>query len=417
MPRIELPYGRERVAIEVPEANLIGCLEGRPMDVRPLEETFAEAWENPIGMDDPAESFQRGDSVVLVVTDHTRPTPTRELLPLIWGRVEGAISPEDVTILVATGTHRPTSDEELDDLLGDARDTFRVAIHDCDRDVVDVGETSRGNRILFHRLVAEADHVVTIGSIGMHYYAGYSGGRKNLLPGIAGRETIERNHALLCCPESCACSYEGNPINEEMVEAGRTVRYRFSVDVVLDASGRVGKIVVGEPEAAHAVGRAFWDEHFQVPLETQADLVIASSGGHPKDINLYQAHKAQYNASLATREGGLLVLVAACPKGIGHPVFEDWIRRSETPEDALRIYEEEGFVLGGHKAVYLAKDRMRIDLALMSDLDSDLVRRFFMLPVTDPAEVLELARERFGPDYRVLVMPHAGATFPVTDGS
>jgi len=413
MPTIELPYGRGALSVDVSSENLIGVVEGTPTPTEPLADAFAQAWDEPIGLPDPASSFGPGESVVVVVPDHTRPTPTGALFPLIWERIRSRVAADDVTLVVATGTHRPPTEDELDGMLGDVRRKFRVEIHNADGDCVEVGTSALGNPIFLNRRVAEADHVVTIGHIGMHYYAGYSGGRKNILPGVAGATTIERNHALMSRPECAACRYDGNPLSEEMVEAAGLVRYRFLVDIVLGADGAVAKVVVGEPEAAHAVGRAFWDAHFQVPIGERADLVIASAGGHPKDINLYQAHKAEYNASLATRDGGLLYLAGACPDGIGQSVFADWIERSPTPDDVFAIYKNEGFVLGGHKAVYIAKDRARIELALQSELDDELARRFFMIPMHDPAEALDRARARFGDGFRVLVMPHAASTLPV----
>ena len=413
MPRIELPHGKDVLSVDVPSENLIGVLKGTPPPAEPLEVLFERAWKEPIGIEDPASLLEIGESVVLVVTDNTRPTPTREILPLLWERLQASVAVEDVTILVATGTHRAPTDEELDAMLGDARRQFRVEVHDCEMDCIEVGTSSRGNRIYLNPWVVEADHVITVGHISMHYYAGYSGGRKNIFPGVAASSSIERNHAMMERPESRPCAYEGNPVNEEMVEASRQIRYRFLVDVVLSTDGRVAKVVVGEPEAAHEVGRAFWDAHFQVPIEERADLVIASAGGHPKDINLYQAHKGMYNAALAARDGGLLYLVAACSDGIGHPVFADWVEQGGSPDGVLRIYEKEGFKLGGHKAVYLAKDRKRIELALQSELDDVVVRRFFMEPMHDPAEALAWARTRVGETYRALVMPHAAATFPV----
>jgi nickel-dependent lactate racemase len=413
VPTIELPYGTRRLTVELPEGNTIGVLEERPMPVEDLDRLFERAWDKPIGVDDPAGVFRAGESVVFVVTDHTRPTPTRDLLPLVWNRIRPTVSARDVTVLVATGTHRPPSDEELQSMLGDARSLFRVEIHDSKAECVAVGKTSRGNPIRINRRVAEADHVVSIGHIGMHYYAGYSGGPKNILPGVAAAETIERNHALMVLPECAACTYEGNPISEEIVEASRAIRHRFIVDVVLHADGRVAGVFLGDPVAAHRAGRRFWDAHFQVPFDRRADLVIASCGGHPKDINLYQAHKGEYNAGLAVRDGGILYLAAACPMGIGHSVFAAWIARSATPSDVLRIYEKEGFRLGGHKAVYLARDRERVELALQSELDDATARRFFMRPMHDPAEALDLARARFGSGFTVLAMPHAASTFPV----
>ncbi len=350
---------------------------------------------------------------MVIVTDHTRPTPTRELLPLVWERISPRVRREDVTLVVATGTHRAPTGAELDRILGELRHEFRVLIHDPDHDLVEVGKSSRGTPILIDRTVVESDHVISIGHIGMHYYAGYSGGRKNILPGVAGRETIERNHAQLLDPNCEGCVYRGNPISEEMSEAAQLVGVDFIVDVVLGPDGRVAKVVVGDVEAAHAVGRRVWDEMFKVPLPEKADLVIAAAGGHPKDIDLYQAYKGLYNAMRAVKDGGIVLLVAACPDGPGHPVFEDWINRSATPEDVLGIFAREGFKLGGHKAVYLAQDLRRAEIHLLSELDDALVRRFFLVPVHDPDRILDLARDRYGPGFSVTVLPHAGDTFPV----
>lgn len=415
MVRFDLAYGRGAVAVEVPGANLLGTLAPRPMAGVDLAGAFEEAWRNPLGMSDPGASFRKGEKVVVVVTDHTRKTPTRLVFPLLWERLKARIAREDVTFLVATGTHRASTDEELEKMLGDLRREFRVEIHNCDRDTVEVGKSTRGTPIFINRLVAEADHVVTLGHVGMHYYAGYSGGRKNILPGVAGRATIEANHAQLSHPKSEACVYDGNPISEEMVEAAKLVGVDFLVDVVMNSNGDVAKVVVGEPEAAHAEARRFWDAHSIVPVREKADLVIASAGGHPKDIDLYQAYKAQYTAARAVRDGGMIYLLAACPDGIGHRVFQDWIERSARPADVLRILEAEGFMLGGHKAVYHAQDLARVDVFLQSELSPEVASRFFYRAVADPQDVLREAERRFGPRYRTLVMPHAGETFPVAE--
>ena len=415
--RFNLAYGKSIVPIDVPSANLLGMLAPRPMESVDLPKAFAQAWANPFGMKDPAAAFRPGETIAIVVTDHTRKTPTRLIFPLLWDRLKDRLDRDDVTLVVATGTHRASTDDELEKMLGDLRREFRVAVHNCDKNTVEIGRSARGTPILINRIVAEADHVVTIGHVGMHYYAGYSGGRKNILPGVAGRATIEANHAQLSHPKSDACIYEGNPISEEMVEAAKLVGVDFLVDVVLNSKGDVARIVIGESEAAHAAARSFWDEHAIVPVREKADLVIASAGGHPKDIDLYQAYKAQYTAARAVRDGGMIYLLAACPDGIGHRVFQDWMERSAKPADVLCILEKEGFKLGGHKAVYHAKDLARLDVYLQSELPLDLVCRFFYRAVTDPREVLDEARRRFGPTHRILVMPYAGETFPVAHGA
>ena len=409
----DLDYGNTTIAIALPSGVRSDVLEAGPMASVSLRDAFDRAWEHPFGMDDPASTLSAGDRVVIVVNDHTRPTPTRDLLSLLWKKIEGPVAAANVTILVGTGTHRSPTEQELEAMLGEFRYSFRVQIHDCDQNCVDIGHTARGTRIALNRTVVEADQVIMIGHIGMHYYAGYTGGRKGILPGVAARETIEANHSQLMDPRSRACSYDGNPISEDMVEAARRVSIAFTVDVVLTSSGDIATIVIGEPEAAHAAGRSFWDKHFQVPFCEPYDVVIASAGGHPKDINLYQAYKAQYNAMRTLRDGGFLFLIAACPDGIGHPVFKDWIERSTTPEDIPVMYEQEGFILGGHKALYHARDTRRASIYLRSEMEDAIVRQFYMEPARDAALVLEAAQRKFGKDVRVLVIPHAADIFPV----
>jgi len=417
MALVEFPYGREMVKVDLPDRNLIGVLEGTPPPSIGLEEAFDRAWQDPIGVEDPAEVIRPGEKVVFIVTDHTRPTPTQRVFPLLWERIRGHVHPEDATILVGTGTHRAPTEGELEQLLGELRHEFEVVIHDCDWNLVEVGRSRRGTPILINRRVMEADRVVTLGHIGMHYYAGYSGGRKNVLPGVAGRATIEANHAQLTDPRCEGCVYEGNPISEEMSEAAQLVEVDYIVDVVLDSQGRVVQVVVGDVEEAHAVGRTFWDSLFQVPLAERCDITIVSAGGHPYDINLYQAYKGLYNAARAVKDGGMILWIAACPDGIGHEVFTDWMMRCDKPDDVFGIFTKEGFKLGGHKAVYLAKDLQRTEVYLFSEIEEDLVHRFFLKPAGDLDEIITIASERFGAEFRILAMPHGETTFPVLEGS
>lgn len=415
MAKVRLPYGDSAITLDIPDDKLIGVIEGKKCDKVELKQAFNAAWDNPIGIDDPAAALTPGEKVVFVVTDHTRATPTREIFPLIWDRIKSRVHKDDVTIVVATGTHRAPSEGELTAMLGDLRDEFNVVIHNCDRNSVEIGKSKRGTPILIDSAVALADHVVTIGHIGMHYYAGYSGGAKNILPGVAGRKTIETNHAQLTDPHCEACIYDENPISTEMMEAARLIDVDFLVDCVFDAEGGVAKFFIGDVEAAHAAGRRFWDSLFQVDIPERADVVIVSAGGHPKDIDLYQAYKALYNAGKAVKHGGLILLIAACTDGVGNDLFYDWVIRSNTPADVFDILQREGFKLGGHKAVYLARDVERADIDLFSEMPEDLVRSFFLTPIDKPQRIVSIAHERFGDAFRVLVMPHGADTFPRGD--
>ena len=406
-------YGHESIELAIPSSIPYDMLEAPSPEASPLDRAFDKAWKHPYGMADPLAVFAPGDRVAIVVNDHTRPTPTRDLLGLLWNRIKDRVSSERVTVVVGTGTHRAPTEDELASMLGPFRNVFDIRVHDCDHDLVDVGTTSRGTPVLVNRVIAEADRVIAIGHIGAHYYAGYSGGRKGVLPGVAGRATIEANHAQFTDPQSRPCLYQGNPISDEMVEAAAKIRFVLTIDVVFAGDDGVAKIFIGEPETAHAAGRAFWDAHFQAPFSAPYDVVIASAGGHPKDISLYQAHKALYNAMRTVRDDGILYLAAACPDGIGQSVFADWVHRCPKPEDVARLYEKEGFALGGHKALYLAQDSQRATLFLHSEIDDETVRRFYMQPAHSLDPVLAAAQSQFGDTFRTLVIPHAADTFPV----
>ncbi len=412
MAEFALAYGQGEISFQVPDGNLLTVVEPKPAPVVPLAEAFAAAWEAPVGIESPNYLFRKGDRVAIVVPDQTRAVPVRELLSLLWERLQGEIRPQDVTVVVATGTHRAPREEELERILGDFRRLFRVEVHDDGR-CQEIGRTGRGTPVAVNPAMLSADRVVTVGHIGMHFFAGYSGGPKMILPGVCGAETIRLNHEQIVDPKAYACVYEENPIHAEMREVARMVGVDLSVDVVLGPEGPLA-LFIGDVLEAHRAGARFWDRYFHVPIPGQADLVIVSPGGHPRDINLYQAHKAIFNAARATKDGGVILLLAACPDGSGHPVFDDWARRSRTLEDVVAIMRAEGFKIGGHKVYFLGKDRARgIRHLLLSEMPKEEARALWMTPVGSVEEALALAREEFGPDFSVTVMPHGGDTFPV----
>jgi len=412
MARFVLAYGRGEIAFQVPDENLFTVVEPKAAPVVPLAEAFAAAWEAPVGIESPDALFHKGERVAILVPDHTRAVPVRELLALLWERLRDRIAPGDVTVVVATGTHRSPREEELERILGGFRRLFRVEVHD-DEGCREIGRTSRGTSVTVNPTVLSAERVVTVGHIGMHFFAGYSGGPKMILPGVCGAETIRLNHEQIVYPKAYACVYEENPIHAEMREAARMVGVDLSVDVVLGPEGPLA-VFIGDVIEAHRAGARFWDRYFHVPIPGQADLVIVSPGGHPRDINLYQAHKAIFNAARATKDGGMILLLAACPDGSGHPVFHDWARRSRTLEEVVAIMRAEGFKIGGHKVYFLGKDRARgIRHLLLSDMRQEEARALWMTPVGSVEEALALAQEEFGPGFSVTVMPHGGDTFPV----
>jgi len=412
MAYFEFDYGQDKLSFDVPDDNLLTVLEPKPAPTVPLEQAFAEGWEGATGSEPPDGLFHRGEKVVVVVPDHTRAVPIRKLLALLWERLKGKVRPEDMTIVVATGTHRPSREEELSRMLGEFCRSFRVQVHDAER-CVEVGHTRRGVPVAINQTVLSADRVITIGHIGMHYFAGYSGGPKMILPGVAGTETIRLNHEQIVEPTAYACIYGENPIHAEMREVARMVGVDLIVDVIQSPQG-VLKVVVGDVIQAHRAGARFWDQYFQVEVPGQADLVITSPGGYPRDINLYQAHKAIFNAARAVRDGGMILLIAACPGGSGHPVFDDWARRCKSLDAVTSVMREEGFKIGGHKVYFLRKDRERgIEHFLISEMPAREAEALWMTPAPGVDEVLARARARYGAGFSVTVMPHGADTFPL----
>jgi nickel-dependent lactate racemase len=265
-----------------------------------------------------------------------------------------------------------------------------------------------------YRAAVEADWRIYVGNIEYHYFAGYTGGVKALLPGVCSLETIRANHSWMVHDSAAAGRIEGNPVREDLEEAAQFVGTAFLLDVVLDGQKRVAKAVAGDVTLAHREGCRTVDQLYRVPLERRADIVLASAGGWPKDVNLYQAHKALENAAFAVRDGGSIILVAECQEGLGHAVMEEWLTCGDSPDELLRRIRER-FVLGGHKAAAMAKIRKRVQqILLVSALEDETVRAMGWVPSRTAEQALGMALSAMGHDALLAVMPHAGSTLPAT---
>lgn len=414
--KCQLLYGTERVEIAVPKRNLMAILQPN-INIPNLtfEEVFEQAWVSPYGFPAPLEQLiTRRDRILFIVPDHTRRVPVAQILEAVWAHLSRKVSPANVTVLIATGAHRPPRPDEIARILGTFADYFQVEVHNAEGPQLSIGVTSFGTMVEVNPILAEADRIISIGHIGMHYFAGYSGGPKMILPGVASLDTIQQNHKKIFDPQAYACVYEQNPIHREMREAANMVGLWAIVDAVLSGDSTPLGFFVGDPFEAHRAGTHRWNELFQARISEQADVVVTCPGGYPKDIDLYQAHKAVFNASLATKDGGIILLVAECRDGIGHPVFADWARRAWDLNGIREIMAKEGFKIGGHKAYFFARDRARgIKYFLLSSLPEETVRAIGIEPVTRVEEVFNRAREWFGPNFSVLIMPYGADTFPV----
>jgi nickel-dependent lactate racemase len=361
------------------------------------------------------EIVNPGERVVIVVNDITRLAHSDVFLPILVDELNLAGIPDrDIVVVFALGIHRRHTAEEQRQIVGEdlAR---RISLIDHDafdqNNLSFVGRTTYGNEIWVNRRVREAERVILTGEIIYHLIAGYSGGRKSLVPGLAGAATISFNHKFILDPHCRAGALDGNPAHEDMLEACGLFKPDFLLNVILNANGKLAGIVAGHYDQAHRAGCETVNEIHQAAFEPPYDLVIASAGGFPFDIDLRQAHKGMENAARALRAGGTLLYFAECREGAGVGALSEWVERfSFSGEMALALQSH--FVVGGHKAYWIVRLGERIRVLLVSELPETLVRNCHLVAVSDPAMALRRALEEAGPKARVAYIPDASLTFP-----
>ena len=411
--KLRFGFGTGFQEVEVPEQNLIGELHANEVPVDLVGEAEVKrALENPIGSPRLKDLVHPGETVAIVTSDVTRPMPTYKVMPTLLDELyAGGIKPEDITLVFALGSHRKQTDEEKRRLAGErAWNEVRCVDSDPD-DCISYGVTSRGTPVDITRVVAEADRRICLGNIEYHYFAGYSGGAKAIMPGVSTRAAIQANHSRMVLPEACAGALETNPLRMDIEEAGAMVGIDFIVNVVLSEHKEILKAVAGDVTQAHRVGCRFLDTLYRKELKEPADIVLVSQGGAPKDLNLYQTQKALDNAKHAVKDGGVIILIGSCREGLGERVFEEWMTTSPSPEAMIERIGRD-FQLGGHKAAAIAMTLRKARVCLVSDLEEEFVRSIFLNPMPSAQEALDAAFRELGADASVLAMPFGGSTLP-----
>ena len=405
-------YGKNKIEINIPDDRYMGTLVPNEVEIglTGMEEV-TRSLQNPIGSPKLSEIVKPGEKVVIVTSDVTRPIPSYKVLPPVLDELSKAgCSDDDITVVFALGSHGGHSEERKRSLVGDAI-YDRVKCIDSDMgNVKRMGVTSRGTPVDIFTPVAEADRVICLGNIEYHYFAGYSGGAKALMPGVSTRDAIQNNHSRMVQPEACAGRLEGNPVREDIEESGAIVGIDFIVNVVLNEKKEIIKSFAGDSVKAHREGCKFLDSFYAIELENKADIVVVSAGGFPKDINMYQAQKALDNAKHAVRDGGIIVWVAECSEGLGEKHFEQWMTGHEKSSDMITHIKKD-FILGGHKAAAIALVLERARIFFVSGFEPDFVRSMFLEPYSDVQTAIDAALEAI-PDGKVLVMPYGGSTLP-----
>jgi len=412
--RLEIGFGTTPQTVEIPDENIAGILTPNEVEV-PLkgEQLVVEALQNPIGTPRLSEIVKPGEKVVIITSDVTRPVPSYKIIPVVLNELESVgVKLEDITVVFALGCHRKQTQEEMKKLVGEeVFNKVRCVDGDPD-DCIHLGTSKMGTPVDITRIVAEADRRIAIANIEYHYFAGYSGGAKPIMPGVSSRDAIQNNHSRMVLPEASAGRMDGNPVRQDIEEAIQYCPLDFIVNVVLDEHKEIICAVAGHYIKAHREGCKFLDLLYRTEISERADIVVVSQGGAPKDLNLYQTQKALDNAKHAVKKGGVIVLVGSCKEGLGEHVFEEWILSAESAKSMIDRIKVD-FQLGGHKAAAIAMVLEDADIYLVSEMDEDFVRKIFLTPHASVQEALDAAFVKMGKDASVLVMPYGGSTLPV----
>lgn len=431
MKKYQLPYGNGFQEVTLPEEKVLYDIHGNKADV--LEDITAAtlaAVRCPIASQPLQKVVRKGDKVAVIVSDVTRLVRTAEFLPVIISEINVAGVPdEDITIIVATGTHRAhTHDEDIAVCGKDIVKRIKIHQHDSrnNEELTDLGVTSFGTPILIDSYVAEADKVIITGAVSLHPMAGFGGGRKAVMPGVSGHATIMHNHAIALAPkvgDGCnpLCEtgiLEGNPLHEDMVEVTKKLDPAFLVNMVFTPEGKLHEVVAGHWYKAWEKGCKDLVAMAGVPIKELADVVFASAGGSPKDMNLYQSCKAHMNAVFAVKKGGIMILTLECPDIKEPAIFTDWFSKSDVlqfEKDVRADFSIPAFVAFKTRCIVNS-----LTTYLVTKPENfEFVRQTGQIPVASLEEAWLLAQQELAKqgkdDYKITIMGHASATMPVLE--
>lgn len=419
--RIDVPWSTGTAPVEVDDRRVAGVLGANVEKAADPDAILRAALKSPGG--DIGDFLVRAASPLLVVVnDGTRPTPSADVLRVLRADLEDWLGApgNEVAFAIATGTHRAATPAEVDHIFGAdfARDfADRIVSHDAKdkQQLAYVGRTGRGTEVCVNRLLARARSLIIINSVEPHYFAGYTGGRKSVFPGLAGYETVWANHKLSMEPGSQLLVLEGNPVHDdlqEMLAVGLADKDVYSIQLVLDKDHRVGFAAAGDLEDTFHRAITVADRQFVLEIERQYEVVVAVAP-HPMDCNFYQTNKAIQGGAPAVKDGGVLIVVSECPFGLGeNQTLFDMLAAADSPAHALERAGCEEYILGVQQATRIAAILERADIWVVSSLADDQVRAMFMTPFSDVQMAVDAALRRHGDKAQVLFLREASITVP-----
>lgn len=416
MKQFQLPYGKGSIEAAIDENHLAGVLISELAHYQPEgtpEELVQQSLMHPIGTPRLCELAVGKKKIVVISSDHTRPVPSKVIMPLLLAEIRSKNPDAEITILISTGLHRETTKDELAEKFGaDIVSRETIVVHDCDDtdNLVYYGKLPSGGNFSINRLAAEADLLVAEGFIEPHFFAGFSGGRKSVLPGVASREAVMYNHnaGFIASPYSRTGIIENNPIHNDMLYAARAARLDFIVNVVIDADHNVIKCVSGDCDLAHREGREFLNSMCRVDA-VPADIVISTNGGYPLDQNIYQAVKGMTAAEATVKPGGVIIMIAKSVDGHGGEVFYETFRDEKNLNrmmDCFMARKPEETIPDQWQSQIFARLLLKATVIYVSDAPEQMVKDLHMIPAATVEEALETARQLVNrDDYQVTVIP------------
>lgn len=384
-----------------------------------LKQAVLDAIYHPIDSKPLNELLQPGQKVAFICNDPTRVANSHDFMPILVEELNKmGIKDEDMRIVFALGTHRKMTQEEMIEAVGeDVAKRLPMYNSDCNKqeDFEYFGETSFGTPVWLNKLICDVDLVIMTGTIVHHFFSGFGGGRKAVLPGVAAMETIRRNHSLMMSPDAQLGKLHGNPVYEDQMEGVRLFAKEhrmFLFNAILDAKKQFLKIFAGDWEKAHLEACKFVDKVYGVEIDAPADIVIASCGGYPKDINVYQLQKTMDNAWCAVKDGGVVIIIGECEEGSGSAALEKALQEHPSP-DAIKAQLEKNFIIGAHKAFAITRLMKKAKFILVSALDKKIASDLLFEAVDNVDEAIKLAEKYVGSDYKIILMPQGSLTVPL----
>jgi len=415
---MKLPYGNTNIDVDLNNENAIVFTPGNEFNPIYNENTLLENALN-FPLSKKAIQITEKTTIAVGINDQSRPIPHHLILPALLGFLtNNGAKPGNITFYIATGTHKPVIKDIFPLIVcQDLIEKYNIVSHDCDdeKNLRNIGKTTRNTPVFVNKSFYESDLKIVVGNIESHHFMGFSGGYKTASIGLTSRATITGNHALLPHPNAKMGLFSTNPMRQEVEEIGRMIGVDLAFNVVINPEKKILAAFFGDPEEVVKEGISFIRDNIQIDLGEafhQFDLVIASAGGYPKDINFYQAQKAITHACLFAKPGGKIILAAECRDSFGSEKFQDYLEKYKTPADVIRAFESNAFEIGPHKAYQLAKQALDHEITLISMMQKEEVEMLKLNYAGDIQSAINQAVVALPAESRIAVLPYATHTMP-----